>query len=99
MSAQATINHPFRHRILVEDASNLEATANKLGMMGNRTQALLSVLLNIFINEEAPDSEQVVAVLETAIGEAKDMQEVAFMLEVAAREQAKNAASAGGDQC
>ncbi|MCQ8103544.1 hypothetical protein NP590_05450 [Methylomonas sp. SURF-2] len=85
MSSNTQANQPFKHRILMDKVDDIEKVANQLGMMCYQTQALLSMLLNNFINDYEIEGEQAIAVLEASVGNIKDMREIAFMVECAAR--------------
>lgn len=95
MSANLQATQHFKHRVLMDNVDDIEKVANKLGMMCYQTQALISMLLNNFINDYEIEGEQAIAVLEATVGNIKDIQEVAFMIELAARTPV-NSVNAGG---
>lgn len=88
------IYRQFQHRIPTTDASDLEAAAGQVFMAANRSEALLSVLLNILYDDN-PDSEQLIALVEAVQGEAQDIKAMANLMAAAAMNRAQNTANAG----
>lgn len=95
MSETNLIYRHFQHRIPTIDTGDLEAAAGQIFMMANRTHALLSALLNMAYNESELDAEQVIAMVEAAMGEANDIKAVANMMQAATMSQAQNVAGTG----
>jgi len=67
----------FKHRLLIDDSENLEALAQKLGVITYRTKSTLTLLLEMLMNRSDSDEEwQIISLLELILGEVKDIEEI-----------------------
>lgn len=87
MSAQNTINQPFRHRFSADDALNLEAVANKAGAIGFRTKGLLSMVFDHLLDHCSNEENHILAAIEVVIDEMDDLQDIKHLVDMALRER------------
>lgn len=81
----------FKHRLLIDDAENLEVLAEKLGVITYRTRSTLNLLLETLMNQSDTDEEwQIVSLLELIMGEVKDIEAIQRHIAYTAKNKAGN---------
>lgn len=87
MSEQALKNrHPFNHRFDADNAANLEAVAEKIGIIGYRARGILTLILNQLLDQCDSENSDITAAIEVVIDEIKDLEEIKYLFDRAIRE-------------
>lgn len=93
----------FNHRFDANNAANLEAVSEKIGVIGYRTRGILTLVLNHLLDQGDNDTSNITAAIETVIDEIKDLEEIKLMFDRAIRDISAtlktNPDVMGGGQC
>ena len=96
-------SHPFSHRFDADNASNLEAVSEKIGVIGYRTRGILTFVLHYMLDHGDSETSHITAAIETVIDEIKDLEEIKHLFDIAIREMPSSLKPhsdvLGGDQC
>jgi hypothetical protein len=96
-------SQPFSHRFDLDNAHNLEAISEKIGVIGYRTRGILTFVLHHMLDNGNSETSHVTAAIETVIDEIKDLEEIKILFDSAIREMPATLKThsdvLGGDQC